>query len=66
MLGAIIFLILFYVGLYQLVRIYDNSYKHNWYYKYQDKKHRIKKKFKLANKSDKVSKDRILGYQDLV
>lgn len=66
MIGAIIFLILFYVGLYQLVRFYDNAYKHDWYYKYQERKRKIKKKFKLANKSDKASKDRILGYQDLV
>ena len=64
MIGAILFLILFYVGLYQLVRIYDNSYKHNWYYKYQDKKRKLKRKFKLANKSDKASNNQILGIQN--
>ena len=63
MLGAIITLILFYVGIYQLVRIYDNAYKHDWYYKYQDRKRKIKKKFKLANKSDKASNNQILGIQ---
>lgn len=64
MIGAVIFLILFYVGLYQLVRFYDNAYKHDWYYKYQDRKRKIKKKFKLANKSEKASNNQILGIQN--
>lgn len=64
MIGAVIFLILFYVGLYQLVRFYDNVYKHDWYYKYQDRKRKIKKKFKLANKSEKASNNQILGIQN--
>ena len=67
MIGAVIFLILFYIGLYQLVRFYDNSYKHNWYYKYQDRKRKIKKKLGLAKKDNRArTTDRILGYQDLV
>ena len=64
MIGAVIFLILFYVGLYQLVRFYDNAYKKDWYYKYQDRKRKIKKKFKLANKSEKASNNQILGIQN--
>lgn len=64
MLGAVIFLILFYIGLFQLVRFYDNAYKHDWYYKYQDKKRKLKRKFKLANKSEKASNNQILGIQN--
>lgn len=67
MLGAIITLILFYVGIYQLVRFYDNAYKHDWYYKYQGRKRKIKKRLGLARRNDKArTTDRILGYQDLV
>lgn len=64
MLGAVIILVLFYIGLFQLVRFYDNAYKHDWYYKYQDKKRKLKRKFKLANKSEKASNNQILGIQN--
>ena len=64
MIGAVIFLILFYIGLYQLVRFYDNAYKHDWYYKYQERKRKIKKKFKLAIKREQASKGQILGIQN--
>ena len=60
MLGAIIILVLFYVGLFQLVRFYDNAYKYESYWKWR---YRINRLIKRKN-SKRSANNQILGFQN--
>lgn len=58
---GIIALIFYCVFLWQLIRIYDNAYKNEWYYKWNRKINRIKRSLRM-NKRDQANSASVQGW----
>lgn len=58
---GVIALIFYCVFLWQLIRIYDNAYKKEWYYKWSRKINRIKRSLRM-NKRDQANSASVSGW----